>query len=350
MNISSNETGELLYQISDTSRAAIGITLLFIFLIGGAGNTVMSLLVFRHTEMHSIINLLLSTMAASDAIISIACVPFDIVTVILRKWIFGCVFCFIHAYVLTLLVVQNVVLLVIISIDRYLILVHKRHYLYDCKATSLVSCCLLFSMLISCPPIFGFGKFLFMNAPCKQGLNAERSDVIYLSMFSSLVFVLPFGLLLLAYVQIISAIRKSKYRVRPELQRVEQNRQFAVGRQSFDARFKQKTFSTILYLYIATMSCKIPLLVSLLIQKFSKTVICPTPYWVLVILYSNSAINPFIYASKITTYWMVLNGKFRHVRNKARGLSINKKRNNPECIYKISIDAQSSSLAQMEKM
>ncbi|GIY30903.1 high-affinity lysophosphatidic acid receptor [Caerostris darwini] len=328
---------------SDGIRASYGTALIFVILVGGVGNCLLTFLVLRHTEMRSVINILLALMAISDAFLSIFCAPMDLIAIISHDWMFGSHFCSAHAFLLSVFVVQNVTVLVIISIDRYCILIHKINHLHGCRPTRLVLGCLVFSVAVSCPPLFGVGQFTFVNEHCGQ--NIQTTDhgldaVIYFGLFSILLFVLPCSLLLLAYVHILVALRKSIKTVRPESRRMTCS-QFLKGHQDIDVRFKQKTFSTILCLYLAAMIFKLPLAVTLLVKSITRDIQCPVSIRVVVLAYLNGAVNPFIYACKITSYWMVLTGRLREVKNRINSRR-SSRRKDRQTVYRISSISTSS--------
>ncbi|XP_055938141.1 probable G-protein coupled receptor 45 [Argiope bruennichi] len=340
MNSTSNETLSCDVYQSGGIRISINATLILVIIIGGVGNSLLTILVLRNTEMHSIINVLLALMSVSDAALSIICAPLDLITVINHEWIFGTHMCCVHAFLLSVLVVQNVVILVIISIDRYYILIHKETHLYGCRPTWLICGCLTFSIVVSSPPLFGVGQFTFVNEHCGPFQDQGIGDVIYYGLFSSFLFVLPCGLLLLAYVHIIFTLKKKSCKILPEGHSATCN-QFLKSHYDIDVRFKQKTFPTIICLYVAAMTFKLPLAITLLVKSVTRSIRCPASLRIVVLAYVNCAVNPFIYAFKISKYWMALTGKLETVKNRVNSLRSNR-RSNPQNVYQISRPSTSS--------
>ncbi|XP_035215695.1 high-affinity lysophosphatidic acid receptor-like [Stegodyphus dumicola] len=333
MNLSVNATDDCDLFLSFGTRTTLSVVLSLVLLVGTTGNFTLSVLVTRHTEMRSLINVLLATMAVSDALVCVFCVPLDLATIILGKWVFGRIACITHAFLLSVFLVQNVIVLVIISIDRYFILVHKKDYLHKCHATAIIPMCFGFSLAVSSPPLFGIGQFSIVNEYCNL-IYGGRHEFMYSAVFSSLLFVLPCGLLLLAYVHIIVIVRKTNHKVQPEFgKRLAPRcsiRQFRIN-----MRFKQKTFSTILCLYWAAVICKLPLAISLLVHGITKSSYCRVLMWIMLLTYLNSALNPFIYAMKITKYWEFLNSKFYNAKNKVNTLKTSRRQSKRESLYRI---------------
>lgn len=327
-------------QLSQGSKAVLGSVLVVIAVLGSVGNSILGIYVIRHTEMQSLINILLATMAVADTSSSLLCAPFDLFTILSGTWMFGQRFCYAHTFALSVLVVLNVIILVVISLDRYCILVHRKTGLRKCRPWVLVSGCVLFSAGVSCPPLFDVGKSVFASGRCRQVWGVD--DPAYSMLFSGFLFVLPCGLLLLGYVHIIVAIRKSVRRVRPQLQRTSGND--AERSLRINVKFKRKTFSTILWLYAAAVICRLPLAVSVFFQSVAAPrALCPALLTCIVLLtYLNSAVNPFIYALKINEYLLMLTGKLSDVKNQVRGFKRRRSRSQPQNIYMVNVDSSVS--------
>lgn len=340
MNITDNKIADpCSLNLSKGYRGFFGLAFVLVAFLGTVGNSILSFYVIRSTERRSLINILLATMAICDTLISFLCTPFDFLTIIYSMWVFGEYMCSTHSFVLSVLVVQNVTILVIISIDRYCILVHKKDRLRGCHMATMISACTIFSVIVSCPPLFNAGKLVFANEYCRRICDTSSKKNIYSFLFSSFLFVLPCGLLLLAYVHIMVAIRKTTRIISPQnhLATSETNG-------SLNVKFKQKTFSTILWLYAAAMICKLPLAITTFIQGLSKNVACPVAPWVILLTYMNSAINPIIYAVKISEYWMMLTGKFDNMKNRVKTFRRSRNQSRPQNIYVITTETSSSVL------
>ncbi|KAG8181609.1 hypothetical protein JTE90_017729 [Oedothorax gibbosus] len=331
-----NETSSCVLEESNVRKAMCSVLLSFVIVVGGFGNVFMSFMVFRHTEMRSAINILLAVMSISDGLISILCAPLDLTTVIMNKWVFGNIICCAHNFLLSVFVVHNIIILVIISTDRYYILVNKKGLLKNCNSFALIVCSFALAVAASSPPVFGVGQFPFSNGYCARTSTNEIQDIVYYGVFSSLLFVLPCGLMFVAYVYIIVNLKKRTLTVRPEIQHGSPSGLF-VMHQGIDVRFKQKTFTTILFLYLAIVIFKMPMAISLLSMSVQESVRCPISLWLIVLTYLNSAINPFIYVFKITTYWMALTGKFYSVRKNVINWKQTSVRRHPENIYGVRV-------------
>lgn len=320
--------------LSQSTRAIYAVLLVAVAATGTVGNSILSYYVIRNNQMQSLINVLLATMAICDTLISCLCAPFDVLTTLSGSWLFGKYMCIAHSYMLSVLIVQNVTMFIIISLDRYFILVHKKDKFRGCHAKLLLSCCMIFSLIVSSPPLYNRGKMIFTNEHCQELCNHINDSYIYSLLYSSLLFVLPSGLLLLAYVHITVSIRKTKRKVQPIFAYALSVRKEACLR--VNVMFKQKTFPTIICLYAAAVVCKFPLAISIFLQSLTKYVVCPVSHWIILLTYVNSAINPFIYALKIDQYWLMLTGKFYTVKNQVKSFRRKSRLfSQPENIYMI---------------
>lgn len=320
--------------LSDVTRAVYAFLLIAVAATGTVGNSILSYYVIKNTQMQSLINVLLATMAICDTLISCLCAPFDVFTTLSGYWLFGEYMCAAHSYVLSVLVVQNVTMFIIISVDRYFILVHKKDKFRACRAKILLSSCMIFSLIVSSPPLYHRGKFIFSNEHCRKLCNDSEDSHIYSLLYASFLYVLPTGLLLLAYIHITVSIRKMKRKVLPIFDHTLSVRKGKCLRVS--VMFKQKTFPTLICLYVAAVACKFPLATSIFLQSIKTDLVCPISHWIILLTYVNSAINPLIYALKIDQYWMMLTGKFYRVKNQVKSFRRKSKSSSkPQTIYTI---------------
>ncbi len=107
-------------------RVALAAIMIFMITIGFLGNAIVCLIVYQKPAMRSAINLLLATLAFSDIMLSLLCMPFTAVTFATTDWSFGVEFCRISIMLYWLFVLEGVSILLIISVDRFLIIVQRQ--------------------------------------------------------------------------------------------------------------------------------------------------------------------------------------------------------------------------------
>ncbi|XP_054706677.1 high-affinity lysophosphatidic acid receptor-like [Uloborus diversus] len=310
-----------------SSRTLIGSMLIITILVGGTGNVILGIFIARRGEMQSRINIILATIAISDAFISLICAPVEFASITLEPQTFGYIWCHAHAFVLSLLIMQNFALLIVISIDRYFTLVHGSDMLKKCRMSLLLPCCFVIAAAISSLPLFGVGGAVFSQTHCKSRI--DHKDRLYYRMFSIVFFFVPFSFLLGMYGRIILIVRKTTHRVRPSFTN---GMRFRNPKTNF--RFKRKTFYTILCLFFVFMVCKLPMLVNFLLLDDWP---CPLPSWASLFIYLNSLINPFVYATKVKQYRRIITGRFSLIPNRESNMTRRRKRSSAESIYRVSV-------------
>lgn len=100
--------------------------MIFIMLVSFLGNFVVCLMVYQKAAMRSAINILLASLAFADMLLAVLNMPFALITIITTHWIFGDIFCRVSAMFFWLFVIEGVAILLIISIDRFLIIVQRQ--------------------------------------------------------------------------------------------------------------------------------------------------------------------------------------------------------------------------------
>lgn len=102
----------------------IVITFGIITLLGFVGNTLVLMVVWSNNHMRNSTNILISSLALADLMFILICVPFTTVQLISSQWPFGNIFCKISQYSNYTTAYGSVYTLVLMSVDRYLAVVH----------------------------------------------------------------------------------------------------------------------------------------------------------------------------------------------------------------------------------
>nr|XP_006215510.1 probable G-protein coupled receptor 45 [Vicugna pacos] len=99
-------------------RMSLAVIMALMVVVGFLGNAVVCVIVYQRPAMRSAINLLLATLAFSDIMLSVCCMPFTAVTLITVRWRFGDHFCRLSAALYWFFVLEGVAVLLIISVDH----------------------------------------------------------------------------------------------------------------------------------------------------------------------------------------------------------------------------------------
>lgn len=289
-----------------------------ILLLALLGNMVVCLMVYQRSAMRSAINILLASLAFSDMMLAILNMPFALVTVMTTRWIFGDVFCRVSAMLFWFFVMEGVAILLIISIDRFLIIVQKQDKLSPQRAKLLIVVTWGLSFIFSFPLAVGSPPLQIPpRAPqCVFGYSVEPGYHTYVMIIMLAFFFLPFMVMLYTFMGILNTIRHNAIRIHSHPDSICLSQASKLGllslqrpfQMNIDMSFKTRAFTTILVLFSVFTVCWAPFTAYSLVATFSdgfyhKESFFQISTWVLWLCYLKSALNPLIY------YWRIK--KFR---------------------------------------
>lgn len=289
-----------------------------ILLVALLGNVVVCLMVYQRSAMRSAINILLASLAFADMMLAILNMPFALVTVMTTKWIFGEVFCRVSAMLFWFFVMEGVAILLIISIDRFLIIVQKQDKLSPQRAKVLIVVTWGLSFIFSFPLAVGSPPLQIPpRAPqCVFGYSTESGYQAYVLILLLVFFFIPFMVMLYTFMGILNTIRHNAIRIHSHPDSICLSQASKLGllslqrpfQMNIDMSFKTRAFATILILFSVFTVCWAPFTAYSLVTTFNygfyhKDSFFQISTWFLWLCYLKSALNPLIY------YWRIK--KFR---------------------------------------
>uniref|UniRef100_A0A8C6XF15 G protein-coupled receptor 45 n=1 Tax=Naja naja TaxID=35670 RepID=A0A8C6XF15_NAJNA len=253
-------------------RMLMAIVMLLMITIGFLGNTTVCLIVYQKPAMRSAINLLLATLAFSDIMLSLVCMPFIAVTIITVNWNFGAHFCWVSV-------------LSIISVDRFLIIVQHQDKLNPHCTKVVIAVSWLLSFCISFSSVVGW---TFVEVPsrapqCVLGYTEFPADRAYAVMLLTATFFVPFGIMLYSYLCILNTVRQNTVQIHNHTENIclsQVSRLSLVRLQKphhidVDMSFKTRAFTTIFILFVGFSLCWLPYTVfSLMSSVFNPIIYC----------------------------------------------------------------------------
>ncbi|XP_004686243.1 PREDICTED: probable G-protein coupled receptor 45 [Condylura cristata] len=298
-------------------RISLAIVMMLMIVVGFLGNAVVCVIVYQRPAMRSAINLLLATLAFSDIMLSLCCMPFTAVSLITVHWHFGDYFCRLSAMLYWFFVLEGVAILLIISVDRFLIIVQRQDKLNPRRAKVIIATSWALSFCVSAPSLAGW---TFVEVParapqCVLGYSEFLANRAYVVTLVVAVFFVPFSVMLCSYLCILHTVRKNAIRVhsqcdsldlghltRAGLRRLQRQQQV-----SMDLSFKTKAFTTILILFVGFSLCWLPHTVYSLLSVFSRRFYCSSSFYttsscVLWLSYLKSVFNPIVYCWRIKKF------------------------------------------------
>ncbi|XP_076358685.1 high-affinity lysophosphatidic acid receptor-like [Tachypleus tridentatus] len=323
---------------------------IFIIFVSIPGNSIVCFIVYQSPPMRSAINFLLATMAFCDMLTGALIIPCDLATLLINRWPFGSTFCCVHGFLQSLLMIESVTVLLLISIDRFMIIVQKRDKLNTRHASFLLLVSWIYSLLASFPPLVGGSRYVYNSGQthCRLGPVLSLVDTFYMYIHFCTFYLIPFVSMTFSYVYILNTVRRTAIRIGNQpgnssiltangsVKRYSITTARRPQHLRIDLRFKTRTFTTILILFIGFFICRTPF--SLATFTWSYKNITPSYDYLYVVwfLYINTILNPVIYAWKIKKFreacWDIFPNCWRYlpgIPKRAR------RRVNPSAIYRI---------------
>lgn len=310
--------------VSVTLRVTLAAIMIFMITIGFLGNAIVCLIVYQKPAMRSAINLLLATLAFSDIMLSLLCMPFTAVTVATADWSFGSGFCRASIMLYWLFVLEGVSILLIISVDRFLIIVQRQDKLTPHRAKLLIAGSWVLSLCVSLPSVVGWrtgaaGIGGAWAPQCVLGYSDSLADRGYTVLLAVAVFFVPFAIMLYSYMCILNTVRRNTLRIHnhasehsclPALNQVSKKRLSRLQRPpqiKVDMSFKTRAFTTILILFVGFSVCWLPHTVVSLLAVFSRKfyyspLFYPISIGALWLSYLKTVFNPVIYCWRIRKF------------------------------------------------
>ncbi|KAM4795481.1 putative G-protein coupled receptor 45 [Rhinophrynus dorsalis] len=298
-------------------RILLAIIMIMMIAIAFLGNAIVCLIVYQKPAMRSAINLLLATLAFSDIMLSLFCMPFTAVTIITGSWHFGTQFCQISAMLYWFFVLEGVSILLIISVDRFLIIVQRQDKLNPHRAKIMIATSWVLSFCISFPSVVGWTLVeVPTRAPqCVLGYTEFSADRAYAVMLIVAVFFIPFSIMLYSYLCILNTVRRNAVRIHNHADSLCLSQVSKLGlmglqrphQMNVDMSFKTRAFTTILILFIGFSLCWLPHSVFSLLSVFSRRFYYSSSFYIistciLWLSYLKSVFNPVIYCWRIKKF------------------------------------------------
>lgn len=148
--------------------ASTGVPILFsiIGIVGLVGNALVVVVVMFNDQMRNTSNILILNLAVSDLLFVVFCVPFTAVDYVTSVWPFGDAWCKTVQYLIVVTVNASIFTLVLMSLDRYLAVVHPiASREWRTEQHTVRACVLLWMVIVfaSLPAWFAHGEVVSAN-------------------------------------------------------------------------------------------------------------------------------------------------------------------------------------------
>jgi len=337
VNITAISSTEQCYPNSNV-RVFVTVILLVAIFLSVTGNCLICVIVYRKAAMRSGINLLLANLAFADLLIAVTNFLFTLIVFNQMEWNFGVKFCYFNGILYQIIHCEKMLLLLIISIDRYFIIVKRKDTVTPYKAKLLILLSWLVSILISLPPVFGWGKYYYRCGDVQCVLdfqsNTSRSFVVFSETF---LVIVPTIILWYVYHHILRTVRRNCFRVQnhPPVTHTAMHRK---GKLFIDYGYKTRTSTTILLVCLVFIATTLPLgIVHLEMARQRSGYIKEGVYLTLLwISYLHGTIDPIIFYTFIKKFREAVREFLPHFFHMPKILPLRTKRRvRPHAVYSV---------------
>lgn len=123
------------------------------------GNMLVIVAIVTEKSLKSITNWFIASLAVADLLLGLLIMPFSLANLLMGYWVFGDLWCELHAAIDVLLSTASINNICLISLDRYWSITHAVDYLKKRtpqRAVAMIVFVWVFSALVSIPPLLGW--------------------------------------------------------------------------------------------------------------------------------------------------------------------------------------------------
>ncbi|XP_065100162.1 adenosine A2a receptor b [Paramisgurnus dabryanus] len=286
---------------------------LLIAVLAIAGNVLVCWAVWLNSNLQSITNFFVVSLAVADIAVGLLAIPFAvIISTGFCSHFHGCLFIACFVLVLTQ---SSIFSLLAIAVDRYIAIKISLRYnslVTSQRAKGIIAVCWVLSVVIGLTPMLGWNKNVTRNtnSSCPQGMTeclfekvVTMDYMVYFNFFGCVL--MPLLVMLAIYVRIFMAARRQLRQMEQKLVHVH-GHTHGEGSSSRSTLQKEVHAAKSLAIIVGLFAvCWLPLHI---INCF--TLFCPqcerpqdwVMYLAIILSHANSVVNPFIYAYRIRDF------------------------------------------------
>ncbi|XP_076844053.1 somatostatin receptor type 2 isoform X2 [Brachyhypopomus gauderio] len=276
--------------LDQTSSVVITFMYFVVCAVGLCGNALVIYVILRYAKMKTVTNIYILNLAVADVLCMLS-LPFIAIQLALIHWPFGVAICRIVLTLDSLNQFTSIFFLTVMSIDRYLAVVHpiKSTKWRKPRVAKMISMAMWgVSLLVNLPIMIYSGLNTNKNEDqmCTM-LWPEPMDTYYTAFIFYMFFVgffLPLVVICLCYLFIVIKVRSSGMRVSSSKRK----------------RSERKVTRMVSIVVVVFVLCWLPFymfnMVSVTYTVMTTSVLKSTFDFVVVLGYANSCANPFLYA------------------------------------------------------
>ncbi|XP_046409273.1 pineal opsin-like [Ischnura elegans] len=200
--------------MSPGAYAAAAVALLLIGLVGFISNLLVMILMCKNKQLWTPLNAILFNLVCSDFSVSVLGNPITLTAALFRRWIFGRTVCVIYGFFMSLLGIASITTLMVLSFERYVMISKPFHVrrLSQKGALALIGAIWVYSLVLTMPPLFGWGDYVNESANISCSVNWESktmSATTYIIFLFAMGLVVPVTVICFSYMNIIWTMKKN---------------------------------------------------------------------------------------------------------------------------------------------
>ncbi|KAI5607482.1 trace amine associated receptor 14g, partial [Silurus asotus] len=261
------------------------------------GNMIIIISVLHFKQLHTPTNMLVLSLAVSDFLVGVIFIPSMLIWTIESCWIFGTGVCISLWLICSFLTVVSIYNVALISVDRYVSLLHP--FFYTNTISMRMMCTVVYCNWCVCLGYsitfyyfnMSFMNFLLCPGECFFILNEVWSviDLVVSFIFPLSVIIILYSRVFLIAKKHATAIRELNNHTRPQTQKIT----------SHSMKSERKAAKVLGILVSVFLACLLPYFIYSLLGDVIE-IQTETSQIVIIVLYLNSTINPFIYALSVS--------------------------------------------------
>nr|XP_005168713.1 KISS1 receptor b isoform X1 [Danio rerio] len=301
-----NQTDLMRFQnpvpLTDTWLVPLFFTL--IMFVGLVGNLIVIYVVIKNQQMKTVTNLYIVNLATTDILFLVCCVPFTATVYVLPSWIFGDFMCRLVNYLQQVTAQATCITLSAMSVDRFYVTVYPLQSLHHRTPQMALSVCTtiwICSSLLSVPiALYQHTESSYWFGPqtyCTETFPSVIHKRVYLLYSFLAVYLLPLITICMCYTFMLK--RMAQATVQP----VQGCNQISLQTSSERAEaVRSRVSRMVVVMVLLFLLCWGPIQILILLQAFCAEDVSRSytlyklKIWAHGMSYSNSSINPVIYA------------------------------------------------------